>query len=90
MMSRADREALYEALDDLMAATDPASSAAQDLAAEIDSAINDAATEFGSWLNVQAGNEPPAPELLAAVQAMHAAALSLQVDWTPQLFPGGS
>jgi hypothetical protein len=47
-------------------------------------AINDAAAEFGSWWEAQAGDGAPAAEMLAAARDLHAAALPLEADWSPQ------
>jgi ParB/RepB/Spo0J family partition protein len=78
------REDLYEALESLLIAVDPSTPAGQELPADIDEAINDAAAEFGSWWEAQAGDHAPAPEMLAAAQDLHAA-LPLEADWSPQL-----
>lgn len=82
--TREDTDELYEALEDLLIAVDPSTSAGQELPEALDAAITDAAAVFGAAYNYQSGSEDPG-ELLAAARDLRAAALPHEAEWTPQL-----
>jgi ParB/RepB/Spo0J family partition protein len=79
-----DTDELDEALEDLLIAVDPSTSAGQELPEALDAAITDAAAAFGAAYNYQSGSEDPG-ELLAAARDLRAAALPHEAEWTPPL-----
>ena len=79
-----DLEDLYGALEDLLIAVDPTTSAGAHLPPELDEAIEDTATAFRSLYDGQRGDQPPM-QLLTAAWDLHTAALPHETSWTPQL-----
>jgi ParB/RepB/Spo0J family partition protein len=74
---------LYEALEDLLIATDPSTAAGSRLPA-LAAAIEDTRITFGDLYQDLAGDQPPG-EVIAAAVALRAAAKPHEADWTPEL-----
>ena len=78
-------EDLAEALEDLLIATDPSTIAGSQLPGDLADAIEGERQAFAALWNGWAGDQPPGEQLLAAARDVHAAALDLEADWTPEL-----
>jgi len=74
---------LYEALEDLLAATGPAAGTGG-LPGELAAAIEAARAAFAASYQDQAGDQPPG-EVITAALTLRAAALPHQDAWTPEL-----
>ena len=80
----ADRDALFDALEDLVIAVEPAGGPAAQLPAAFDKAAGDAVAAYVDAWDSQSGRDDPAG-LLEAARSVHASALPVEEAWTPEL-----
>lgn len=80
-----DRDVLFDALEDLVIAIDPSTSAGAELPESLANAIADARERFSELYTEQAGDEPPDELIAAARDVRKAAAAHGHESWTQQL-----
>ncbi len=79
-----DPDAVFEVLEDLSIATDPAAAAGSRLPAGLADAIEDTRAAFAGLYDQLAGDQPPGEAVTAAL-ALRDAAQPFEADWTPGL-----
>ncbi|MGH3155129.1 MAG: hypothetical protein ACRDNF_00925, partial [Streptosporangiaceae bacterium] len=79
-----DDDEVYDALEDLLIATDPSTAAGARLDGTAAEAIENARRRFSELYASQGGNQDPGP-LLAAARELLAAAGPHEDTWTPEL-----